>query len=91
MNYNQAQQRVNDLKKFYKSALIFGIVAFIVLFDDIFEKGIFDFSIWDGSLILLIWGGILAGRAIKLFIFDAEWEKRIIEKEMKDTKEPIQF
>ncbi len=91
MNYNQAQQRVNDLKKFYKSVFIFGIVAFIIFFDDIFEKGIFDFSLWDGSLILLIWGGILTGKAVKLFIFDAEWEKGIIEKEMKNTKEPIQF
>lgn len=91
MNYNLAQQRVNDLKKFYKSALWFGIIAFILFFDDIFEKGIFNFSLWDGSLILLIWGGILAGRAVKLFIFDAEWEKRIIEKEMKNTKEPIRF
>jgi len=91
VNYNLAQQRVNDLKKFYKSALWFGIIAFILFFDDIFEKGIFNFSLWDGSLILLIWGGILAGRAVKLFIFDAEWEKRIIEKEMKNTKEPIRF
>jgi prepilin-type processing-associated H-X9-DG protein len=56
MDYNQAQQRVKDLKKFYKSVLWFGIVAFIIFFDDIFEKGIFNFSFWDGSVLLAIWG-----------------------------------
>ncbi|SEM97816.1 2TM domain-containing protein [Chryseobacterium taichungense] len=91
MDYNQAQQRVHDLKKFYKSVLWFGIIAFIFFFDDIFEKGVFNFSLWDGSIILTIWGIILTVKAVKLFIFDAEWERSIIEKEMKNTKKPIQF
>ena len=47
MDYNQAQQRVQDLKKFYKSVLWFGIIAFIIFFDDIFKKVIFNFSLWD--------------------------------------------
>jgi len=47
MNYNQAQERVNDLKKFYKSLLWFGIVAVIIFGDDILEKGIFNFSLWN--------------------------------------------
>ncbi|SMP04387.1 2TM domain-containing protein [Chryseobacterium profundimaris] len=90
MNYNQAQQRVHDLKKFYKNLLWFGIVAAIIFADDILRKGI-HFSLWDGSVFLAIWGIILTVKAVKLFIFDAEWERRIIEKEMKKTKEPIQF
>lgn len=91
MNYNQAQQRVNDLKKFYKNLLWFGIVSFIIFFDDIAEKGIFNFSMWNGSVILLIWGIILTIKAVKLFILDSEWERGVIEKEMNKTKKPVQF
>lgn len=91
MDYNQAQQRVKDLKKFYKSVLWFGIVAFIIFFDDIFEKGIFNFSFWDGSVLLAIWGIILTVKAVKLFMLDSEWEKGIIEKEMGKSKQPLKF
>jgi hypothetical protein len=91
MNYNQAQQRVQDLKRFYKNILWFGIVAFIIYFDDIFEKGILNFSQWNGSIILMIWGIILTVKAVKLFLLDSEWEKNVIEKEMRKSKEPIKF
>lgn len=91
MNYNQAQQRVSDLKKFYKNLLWFGIVSFIIFFDDIAEKGIFNFSMWNGSVILLIWGIILTIKAVKLFILDSEWERGVIEKEMNKTKKPVRF
>jgi hypothetical protein len=91
MNYNQAQQRVQDLKRFYKNILWFGIVAFIIYFDDIFEKGILNFSQWNGSIILMVWGIILIVKAVKLFLLDSEWEKDVIEKEMKKSKEPIKF
>lgn len=69
---------------------MFGMVAAIIFANDIFRKGI-HFSLWDGSIILTVWGIILTVKAVKLFIFDAEWERGIIEKEMKKTKEPIQF
>ncbi|WP_378103716.1 2TM domain-containing protein [Chryseobacterium sp. sg2396] len=91
MDYNQAQQRVKDLKKFYKSVLWFFIVAFIIFSDDIFEKGIFNFSFWDGSVILAIWGIILTVRAVKLFLLDSEWERSVIEKEMGKSKQPLKF
>ncbi|WP_294230003.1 2TM domain-containing protein [uncultured Chryseobacterium sp.] len=91
MDYNQAQQGVKDLKKFYKSVLWFFIVAFIIFSDDIFEKGIFNFSFWDGSVILAIWGIILTVRAVKLFLLDSEWERSVIEKEMGKSKQPLKF
>ncbi|MDQ1160093.1 uncharacterized protein (DUF983 family) [Chryseobacterium sp. SORGH_AS 447] len=91
MDYNQAQQKVKDLKKFYKSVLWFAIVAFIIFFNDIFEKGIFNFSLWDGSVILAIWGIILTVRAVKLFLLDEEWERGVVEKEMRKSKQPIKF
>lgn len=91
MDYNQAQERVKDLKKFYKSLLWFGIVTVIILGDDILEKGVFNFSIWDGSIILTIWGIILTVKAVKLFLLDSEWEREVMEKEMRKTKEPLKF
>lgn len=91
MNYNQAQQRVRDLKRFYKNLLWFGIVAFIIYFDDIFEKGIFNISQWNGSVILTIWGIILTVKAVKLFLLDSQWERNVIEKEMRKSKEAVKF
>ncbi|SIQ06942.1 2TM domain-containing protein [Chryseobacterium sp. RU37D] len=91
MNYNQAQQRVNDLKKFYKNLLWFGIVSLIVFFNDIFDKGEFDISLFDGSIILTIWATVLTLKAVKLFILNADWENKILQQEMRKTKELIQF
>lgn len=91
MNYNQAQQRVQDLKRFYRSILWFAIVAFIIYFDDIFEKGIFNISQWNGSIILAIWGIILTVKAVKLFLLNSDWERNMLEKEMRKSKEPVHF
>lgn len=91
MNYHQAEQRVQELRKFYKGIFWFAIISGFVFFDDIFEKGVFDFSLFDGSIILGIWAAILAVKAVKLFIFDSEWEKEVMEKEMKKSKDPINF
>ncbi|MCE3075177.1 2TM domain-containing protein [Chryseobacterium gwangjuense] len=91
MNYNQAQQRVNDLKKFYKHLLWFGIVAAIIFFNDIFESERLDFTLFKGSVILTIWGIFLTIKAVKLFLFNADWEREIMEKEMRKSKEPIKF
>ncbi|WP_027378612.1 2TM domain-containing protein [Chryseobacterium daeguense] len=91
MNYNQAQQRVNDLKKFYKNLVWFGIVSLIVFFNDIFEKGKFDISLFHGSIILTIWAIVLTVKAVKLFILNSDWENKILQQEMKKTKESIKF
>ncbi len=91
MDYNNAYERVSQLKKFYKSLLWFGIVAGFIFFDDIFENGTINLSLFDGSVILLIWGIILTVKAVKLFLLDTEWENRIIEKEMNKGKKNIDF
>lgn len=91
MNYNSAHERVTQLKKFYKSLLWFGIVAGIIFFDDIFENGRINFTLFDGSVILIVWGIILTVKAVKLFLLDAEWENDIIEKEMRKNKKNIDF
>ncbi|MEI3788652.1 MULTISPECIES: 2TM domain-containing protein [unclassified Chryseobacterium] len=91
MNYDNAYERVTQLKKFYKNLLWFGIVAGIIFFNDVFENGKFDFSLFDGSVILLIWGIILTVKAVKLFLLDDEWERDIMEKELKKNKKSIHF
>ncbi|ALR32096.1 MULTISPECIES: 2TM domain-containing protein [Chryseobacterium] len=91
MDYNQAQQRVNDLKKFYKNLLWFGIVSLIIFFNDVFEKGRFNITLLDGSIFLAIWAIVLTVKAVKLFVLNSEWEKKILQEEMKKTKQPIQF
>ncbi|EJL74666.1 2TM domain-containing protein [Chryseobacterium populi] len=91
MDYNQAYERVAQLKKFYKNLAWFAIIAGILFFNDYFEHGKINFSTFNGSIILVIWGIILTVKAAKLFIFDADWERKILQKELKKTKEPINF
>ncbi|KMQ69776.1 hypothetical protein ACM39_01625 [Chryseobacterium sp. FH2] len=91
MNYNQAQQRVHDLKKFYKSLTWFGIVVLIIFCNDVFENGKIDFTLFNGSVILTVWAIILAVKGIKLFIFNSEWERKMLQEEMRKSKEPVQF
>jgi hypothetical protein len=47
--------------------------------------------LFNGSILLLIWGAVLAMKAVKLFIFNADWEKRTLEEELKKEKSPINF
>ncbi|MCW3167773.1 2TM domain-containing protein [Chryseobacterium sp. 09-1422] len=91
MNIQTAQQRVKDLKSFYKNCLWFGIVALIIFFRRFMKSGDLSQSLFSGSVILTVWGIILAVKAVKLFVFDEEWENKILEEEMKKTKKPINF
>lgn len=91
MNYNSAQQRVKDLKSFYTNCFWFGIVAIIILCRRIIKHGSLAEAISTGSIILTVWGIILAVKAVKLFILNSDWENRILEDELKKTKKPINF
>lgn len=91
MNYNSAQQRVKDLKSFYKNCLWFGIVALIIFFRRAIEHGNFAEALSTGSIILTVWGIIIAVKAVKLFILNSDWENRMLQEELKKTKKPINF
>lgn len=91
MNFNNAQQRVKDLKSFYKNCMWFGIVALIIFFRRFMRTGDLSQSIFSGSIILTVWGIILAVKAVKQFVFNAEWENKILEEEMRKSKKPINF
>jgi hypothetical protein len=86
MDHNQAYERVKQLKSFYKNLIWFGIIAGILFFDDYIEHGEIDLSFYHGSIILLIWGIILTIKAFKLFVFDSDWEQRLIDKELNKEK-----
>ena len=91
MNYNQAQERVNQLKKFYKNLTWFAIISVFLFFNDIFENGRFDLTFFNGSIILTIWAIILTVKAMKLFILNSDWERKILNEELKKSKQPINF
>jgi len=91
MKYNQAYERVQQLKKFYRNLLWFGIVAVIIVIRNYFRTENADKSIFSGSIILAVWGIILTVKAVKLFVLNEEWENRIYEDELKKTKKPINF
>lgn len=91
MDYNSAQQRVKDLKSFYKNCMWFGIVALIIFFRRFLKTGDLSQSIFSGSIILTIWGIILIVKAVKLFVFNAEWENKFLKEEMRKSKNPINF
>lgn len=91
MKYNQAYERVQQLKKFYRNLVWFGIVTVIIAVRNYYRTGDFERSIFSGSFILTIWGIILAVKAVKLFVLNNEWENKILEDELKKTKKPIHF
>lgn len=91
MDYNNAYKRVNELKKFYKHLAWFAIIVGISLLNDYSGHRNFHLSLFNGSILLLIWGAVLVMKAVKLFIFNADWEKRILEEELKKEKSPINF
>lgn len=91
MEYNQAYERTQQLKKFYRNLFWFGIVAAIIAIRNFYRTGDFERSIFGGSIILTIWGIILTVKAVKLFVFNEEWENRIYQDELRKTKKPIDF
>lgn len=88
--YNRAYNRVQQLKKFYKNLMWFGIISVIIIGDDWFNDEM-RYQIFGGHLFLGIWGLILVMKAMSLFIFNDEWEQEIIEKEAAKNKKTIDF
>ncbi|WP_379967340.1 2TM domain-containing protein [Epilithonimonas sp. UC225_85] len=82
-HYEMAAERVRKIKKFYTGMTIFSLV-FVLVYGNRLLKG--EFSLWydfNGFAIFAIWGLILAFKGFKLFLFNPEWEKDMINKELK--------
>jgi hypothetical protein len=85
MDYNRAYGRVQQLKKFYKNLMWFVIAAGIIIGNDWIQNGLHD-NVFSGHLILTIWALILVIKAFSLFVFDEEWEKEIMDREISKNK-----
>lgn len=84
INYDIAKSRVNSLKKFYLSLAFFGLfVIFWWIKDFVTGNSNHVPIIKKPHYILCIWGLFLTVRAIKLFVFNTQWEKEMIFKELK--------
>ena len=81
--YEMAVERVQKIKKFYKSLLVFAIVLGIVYGIKFAKYGLNYISVFEVSWIFIIWGLILAIKGIKLFFFNSDWERDMINKELK--------
>ncbi|MDM1553961.1 2TM domain-containing protein [Chryseobacterium indologenes] len=90
MDYNRAYNRVQQLKKFYKNLMWFGIISLVIIGDDWFNDEL-RYQIFGGHLLLSIWALVLVVKAISLFIFNDEWEQGIIEKEVGKNKKTVNF
>ena len=91
MDYETACTRTRNIKKFYKSLFIFAIFAVLIIPDDIFGEKMINFRLFDRYTILGIWGFIILIKAVKLFLFDSEWERNMIEKELEKEKKSIKY
>lgn len=81
--YEMAVERVQKIKKFYKSLLVFAIVFGIIYGIKFAKYGLNYISLFEVSWIFIIWGLILAIKGIKLFFFNSDWENDMINKELK--------
>lgn len=91
MEYQTAQQRVKELKSFYKNCMWFGIVALFIFTRRFVKYGDFTEAISTGSIILTIWGIIIAVKAVKLFVLNSEWEEKVLQNEINKSKNSINF
>ncbi|WP_185288426.1 2TM domain-containing protein [Chryseobacterium lactis] len=80
MNTYKTYNRVQQLKKFYKNLMWFGIITVILIGKDWLQDDL-QYTIFGGHLLLAIWTIVLLFKGISLFIFNNEWERKMLEKE----------
>ena len=87
IDYSFAKERVEKMRKFYISFAVFVIIFAVYSFRRYYLSG--DIVFLDQrniSAIFWIWGIILAIKGAKLFFFDGNWERKMIDKELKQYK-----
>lgn len=84
IKYEAAKKHVTKIRKFGVSVLVFCLFFIIFNGKDIFRYNDLNFGFGDVSLLFWIWGIILAVKAVKLFVFDYHWERKTIDKIMKN-------
>ena len=84
MKYEAAREHVAKIRKFGINVLVFCIVFLFFNRENIFHLNEFNFGFGRISIIFWIWGIILAVKAVKLFVLDYDWERKTIEKYIKN-------
>lgn len=85
MKYEAAREHVSKIRKFVINVLVFCILFLFFNRKNIFQFNEFNFGFGRVSILFWIWGIILAVKAIKLFVFDYNWERKMIEKNLKNN------
>ena len=86
MKYEAAREHVAKIRKFVVSLLIFCILLLLFYGSDLFSFNKWNFGFGRISIIFWIWGIILAVKAVKLFVLDYDWERKMIEKNLKNNQ-----
>jgi uncharacterized RDD family membrane protein YckC len=86
IKYEAAKAHVAAIKKFAINLLVFCILFLVFYGSDMLNFDGFNFNFGKISIVFWIWGIILAVRAVKLFVLDYDWERKNIEKYMKNEK-----
>lgn len=83
VDYAMAKERVNQIRKFYVSLAVFIIVFAIYSARKYYKTGEVNYLDFNNvSVIFWIWGLILAIRAVKIFFFNHDWERKMMDREL---------
>lgn len=83
VEYTIAKERVRQLKKFYASLLIFALVFLIYGGRKYYRTGEFNLlELNSWSAIFWIWGIILVVKAFKIYFFNHNWERKMMDKQL---------
>ncbi len=83
IHYEIAVERVKNIRKFYTSVVVFIIIFGVIYGIRFFKYGFSNLDHIQVSWIFIIWGLLLAIRGFKLFFLNSDWEKEMINKELK--------
>ena len=84
IKYEAAKSHVAAIKKFAISLVVFCVLFLLFFGSDLLNIDGLHFNFSRVSIVFWIWGIILAVRGVKLFVFDYDWERKTIEKYMKN-------
>ena len=83
VDYAMAKERVNQMRKFYVSLAVFIIIFVINSARKYYKTGEVNYLDFNNvSVIFWIWGLILAIRAVKIFFFNHDWERKMMDREL---------
>ena len=83
IDYSMAKERVNQIRKFYVSLAVFIIVFAIYGFRKHLKGVDINYLNFNSfSVIFWIWGLILAIRGMKIFFFNHDWERKMMDREL---------